>query len=367
MAEKLKRITIAVGPAGEWPSAFAVVAARNNHHVWLFFNNPDDLSFFQKTHQTKRLQGVEMPSNIKAFTDVKQWIDGAELVVLGPPSIHFRKFWNRIKTSVKPQTDILILTKGLERETHLRMSEIILEKDPSRIDHLAVLSGPNQAREVARGELAGAVVAAYNPETAARAQRRLNSDRFCVYTSPDTTGVEYAGAFKNVTALGAGIADTLNVSSSTKSFYLTRALEEMAELGNKLGAHESTFRGLAGYGDLSLSCYGNSTRNYRGGLRLAEGWTFEQVQAEELREGLYALKSAMELAILHKIHAPIISALYDICYKGVPVSGDINQLLGRQPTKEQFGDKDLGFRTKIFIMRALHNMWLSHIGNHTGK
>lgn len=350
-----EKITIAVGPAGEWPSAFSVMAAHKNHHIRLFLNNPNDLSFFHEAHQTKRLQDIEMPSNIKVFTDVKQWIDGAELVVLGPPSIHFREFWNRIKTSVKPQTDILILTKGLERETHLRMSEIILEKDPSRIDHLAVLSGPNQATEVAIGKLAGAVVASYKPNTASRIQKRLNSDHFCIYTSEDVAGVEYGAAFKNVTALGAGIADALEVASSTKSFYLTRALEEMTELGNKLGAHESTFRGLAGYGDLSLSCFGNSTRNHRGGKRLAEGWSFEQVEAEELREGLYTLKSAMELTMMHKIHAPIISALYDICYNKVPVSGDINQLLGKQPDREQFRDKGFEFKLKMFLTRLLHN------------
>lgn len=354
-----ERVTIAIGPSGEWGSAFALVAARKNHQVRLLMSNASDLKYFQETRQTPRLKGFEMPQSVKAFHDIKNWIDGSEIVVIAVPSLHFRSFVKMINPFIPKKADRVILTKGLEQGTHLRMSEIMLQENPACIDRLAALSGPNQAREIAAGDLAGAVVAAHKLNTAERIQRRLNSDHFCVYTSEDVAGVEYGAAFKNVTALGAGIADALKVSSSTKSFYLTRALEEMTELGSKLGAHESTFRGLAGYGDLSLSCYGNSTRNYRGGLRLAEGWSFKEVEAEELREGLYTLKSAMELTLLHKIHAPIISALYDICYKEISVNGDINQLLGRQRAREQFGGKGLGFKLKILLRRLLHNSHLN--------
>lgn len=358
-----ERITIAVGPAGEWASAFAKVAAERNHHVRLFFHNPTDLVFFEQTHQTPKLKDVTMPNNVKAFTDIKQWTDGAELVVLGPPSIYFREFWNSVKTSIKPDTSILLLTKGLERETHLRMSEIILEKDPSRIDYVAVLSGPNQAKEVAKGELAGAVVAAHNPNTVNLIQTRLNSDQFCVYTSDDVAGVEYGAAFKNVAALGAGMVDAFQVAHSTKAFYLTRALEEIAALGITLSAHDSTFRGLAGYGDLSLSCYGGNTRNYRAGLRIVQGWPIHKILDEELVEGYYTLKTAMDL-VRNKDDYPIISTLYGIWYEGVPIRGDINQLLGRQPTKEQSADKGLGFKSRNIMRRWLHNLGLRNSGNH---
>lgn len=360
-----KRITTAIGPSGEWSSAFAkVIAERDDHHVRLFFRDPVDLKSFQETHQTKHLKGVEMPPDVKGFCDIKTWIDGAELVILGPPSIYFREFWNMVKTSIKPNTDILILTKGLEQVTHLLMSDIILEKDSTRIDHIAVLSGPNLAKEIATGAVAGAVVAAYDPKTANRIRARLNSDRFRVFTSNDVKGVQVGGALKNVAALGAGMIDEFKVADSTKVFYLTRALEEIAAIGttisnNPLKAHESTFRGLAGYGDLSLSCYGKNTRNFRAGSRIVQGWPIDRILKEELVEGYYTLKTAMELVKDSKDY-PIISALYGIWYEGVPVRGDINQLLGKQPTKEQFGNKDIGFRLRILMVRILHNLGFNH-------
>lgn len=357
-----KEKTVAVGPAGQWGSAFALVLARSGHHVRLFLNDPGDVRYFQDYHRTKGLD-AEMPSNVIAFSDIKQWIDGAELVVVSPSSSGFRPFIRKINPSIPSKTDRLILSKGLEQETCKRMSEIMLEEDPTRIDHVAVLSGPNLAEEVARGELAGAVVASYNPGVADRIRKIVNSDSFNVYTSDDVAGVEYGAAFKNVTALGAGMADAFEVSSSTKSFYLTRSLEEMAALGKALGAHDSTFRGLAGYGDLSLSCYkgrdGQTTRNYRAGFRLAQGWSVEKVLSEELVEGYYTLKSAMELAQLHKIPSPIIAALYGIWYKGVTIRGDINQLMGIQPVKEQFGDKGIRFRLSRFLTRVFHNTGIS--------
>ncbi|MBI2019059.1 NAD(P)H-dependent glycerol-3-phosphate dehydrogenase [Candidatus Daviesbacteria bacterium] len=366
MFKDKEKITIAVGPAGAWPSAFTKVMAERNHNVRLFFRNPLDLEYFQSKHQTPRLPGIEMSPNVKGFTDVKTWIDGAELVALGPPSIHFREFWNTVKTSVKNKTDILILSKGLEQITHLRMSEIILQTDSSRIDHIAVLSGPNQAQEVAEGELAGATLAAYNKSTGNRLQKRLNSKSFNVYTSDDVVGVEIAAALKNVLALGAGMADGFKVASSTKAFYLTRALGEITAIGTTirntpLKGHESTFIGLAGCGDFSLSCYGGNTRNHWAGERIVEGWSVQKILAAKTLEGYYALQTAKDLIRGEEDQYPIISALYGIWYEDVPIRGNINQLLGRQPVKEQFKDKGFGFRTTIFLMRMLHNLRLSHI------
>lgn len=364
-----ERATIAIGPAGAWPSAFAKIMAEKGHNLRLLFRDPIDLSYFQNKHQTPRLPGIDMPPNVRGFTDIKTWIDGADLVIIGLPSIHFRTFWDRVKASVKTNTDILILTKGLEQVTHLRMSEIILEDNPARFDHIAVLAGPNQAQEVAGGATTGATLAAYKESTRNRLQKRLNSPRFSILTSEDVAGVEVGGALKNVAALGAGMADEFKITGSTKAFYLTRALEEIAAIGttlskNPLKAHESTFRGLAGYGDLSLSCYGGSTRNHRAGERIVQGWPIEKILEAETVEGYYTLKTAMDLVRGRKDQFPIISALYGIWYEGVPIRRDINQLLGRQPAKEQFGDKGFAFRTTIFIMRLLHNLRLSHVRNY---
>lgn len=355
----MKEKTIAVGPAGEWGSAFALVAARNGHKVRILLRDPKDVTDFKHTHRTKRLHDTEMPSNVRAFSDVNQWLDGVDLVAVASSSVGFHPFIGSINSAIPRTIDRVILTKGVERETHLRMSEIMLQEDPTCIDRVSVLSGPNLAKEVARGELAGAVVASYHPGAADRVQKILHSDNFFVFTADDVAGVEYGAAFKNVTALGAGMADAFGVAASTKSLYLTRALEEMAALGSVLGAHESTFRGLAGYGDLSLSCYGGETRNYRAGLRIAQGWPIDKVLSAELVEGYYTLKSAMELAQLYNLHSPIISALYGICYEGVPVRGDINQLMGIQPTKEQFGDKGMRFQLGRIATRVMHNVGIN--------
>lgn len=366
MFKDKERITIAVGPAGAWPSAFAKIMADRGHNVRLLFRDPLDLSFFQDKHRVTRLPGIEMPPNVRGFTDTKTWIDSADLVVLGPPSIHFREFWERVKGSVPKKTDILILTKGLEQMTHLRMSEIILEKDDNRFDHVAVLSGPNQAQEVASGATVGATLAAYEKSTRIRLQKRLNSPIFNVLTTEDLAGVEIGGALKNVIALGAGMADELHVPESTKAYYLTRALEEITQIGTTLGrnplkAHESTFRGLSGYGDLSLSCYGISTRNHEAGQLIVQGVPIETILATKTREGYYALKTTEDLIKDREKDFPIISTLYEIWYEGVPITGDINQLLGRQSVREHFRDKDLSFRTTIFLMRAIHNLRLNQI------
>lgn len=351
-----EKITVAVGPAGEWGSAFAKVAAEKGHDVCLYMGTPEDVLVFQQTHRTRRLAGVDMPSNIQATSDKEEFVKDADLIVLAPPSKDFRSFWREIMPFIDPQTDRLILTKGLEQGTNLRMSEILLEQDPTSIDRIAVLSGPNLAKEVARSVLSGTVVAAYNLDTANRIQSWFNSEHFRVYTSDDPVGVEFGGALKNVMALGAGIADELKASSTSKALYFTRALEEMIRFGTALGGHEATFRGLSGEGDLFLSCIDGLTRNHRAGIRIAQGLSKAEILSIELVEGLYTIQSAVELARLHHIDVPIVDALYKVICGDLTIHEGINQLMGRQPTKEQLADKGLRFRLVMFIIRVLHKI-----------
>lgn len=356
-----EKITIAVGPTGEWGSAFALVLARKGHNIRGFSNHPEDLIVFQKTRRTRGLADSEMPHDMKLYTDVTQWIDKSELIVISTSVQGFRPFVQRIKSAIPPKSDILLLPKGLEGTTHKRMSEIMLEELPDCRDHLAVLAGPNQAKEVARGELTGAVVAAYDQNTAKRIQKWINSDRFWVYTSGDVAGVEYGAAFKNIASMVAGVADGYRLASSTKAFLQTRMLEEIITLSTAIGkpfeplvALPLTLIGLAGIGDQLLSYGSDTTRNHRAGMRLVEGWSLKRIETEELREGIYTLKSAYELARIHKIHTPIIDNLYEWLYTGVPK--DIYQLIGAQPHKEKFSDGDFTFRGRTLLSGLLHKL-----------
>lgn len=337
-------------------SALAWLFAKR-HDVRLFFQDPEDTADFQRTRRSKRLAGVDMPKNVIPTSDIKQFTGGANLVVLVPPSQAFRSFSKELMPFVGSNCDIMSASKGLERGTNQRMTEILLEADPTRIDHIAVLSGPNLAKEIARSAIAGTVIAAYNLDTAGRIQSYLmpdsRPDRFRVYISEDVVGVELGGALKNVMALGAGIADGLGVVSSTKALYFTRALEEMVKFGTSLDACEETFRGLAVVGDLFLSCCGESTRNYRAGLKIAQGQSAEEILSSELAEGLHTIKSAIELAKIYRIDTPIMSALYAVIYEGLDIAEGIERLMGRQPTKEHLRDKGPVFQLARLGMRAL--------------
>ncbi len=358
----VERKTIAVGPAGEWGSSFAKVVAEQGHDVRLFMRDKADVVEFQRTHRTQRLKGVDLPENVKAYSDTEEFVDEVDLLALAIPSRHFRSFYREFKPFLNSQTYVMSLTKGLEEGKHLRMSEILLEEDPTRIDEIAVLSGPNLASEIAQGVFAGTVVAAYNIDTATRIQSWLNSEHFRVYTTDDVAGVELGGSLKNIMALGAGIADTLGATSTSKSLFFTRMLEEMVRFGTALDAHEVTFRGLSGVGDLALSCYGGTTRNYRAGVKRAQGQSVEEIlSSPELVEGLYTIKSAVALAKEHNppIDAPITIGLYKVFFEGLDIHEGINQLMGRQPKKEQLQDKGLRYNLARLGWRALHRVGIN--------
>lgn len=360
-----ERKTIGVGPPGEWGSAFARVVAENGHEVRLLMRTPQDVLDFQRTHKTKRLEGIVQPDSVKAYSDREEFARGLNALAIAVPSRSFRPFYKEISPYLDSQIDIISLTKGLEAGTNFRMTEILLEESPTRIDKIAVLSGPNSAKEVAQAEvIAGTVVAAYNHDTATRIQGWLNSPRFRVYTSEDVKGVEYYAVLKNIMALGAGIGDELKVAQSTKALYLTRALEEMYRFAMALGAQEATFRSLAAVGDVALSFYGGVTRNYRAGVKKAQGQSTEKILEEELAEGIYALKSAVDLAKKNKIDVPLTLALYGVFFERLDINEGISQLMGRQPKKEHEGVMNVGRQVGRLVTRVLHRLGINPSRNH---
>lgn len=358
-----ERKNISVGPAGAWGSAFAKLASERGHRVRIYFRDPQDVKEFQKTHRTKRLPQEVLSRHIRATSDLTEFADGADLIALAIPTQELRPFFHKLRPSISSTTYVANLSKGLERETHLRMTEIMLEEDSTLIDRIVVMSGPGVAADVAQGAIASMVVASYNPPVAEEIRPWLASNRLVVYASKDPAGVEYGGALKNVMALGAGIADEMKASATSKSFYATRALEEMIALGTALGGQRETFIGVTGLGDLQLSCFGDSTRNFRAGQRLVRGLSVDEIQDIELAEGLYTLESAAELAKRYNIDASIIFGLYDVVYNGLDIREGIKQLMGRQPAKEHRGNHGLGFHLARLAMRAWHNFGISPLRN----
>lgn len=342
-------LTIAVGPAGEWGSAFAKSIAQNHPYRVCILLREEDLGWFERTRETRRLPGEAMPDNVTAVCKMEEFVR-ADLLVFAPRSQGFRPFYYTSSPLIEPGKPILVLSKGLEKKTNLRMTEIILENDPTRIDDVAFLSGPNPAKEIAAGALAGAVIAAYNFDTAKKIQSWLSSNNFRMYASDDVIGIEYGAALKNVMSLGAGMADEYGVEASTMALFFTRALEEMARFGETLGAHPLTFRSLAFVGDWALSCYGRVTRNYLAGREIARG---VPLSAETL-EGLESIKSAITLAEKHNIPIPLILAINEVVEGRKDIRTVAYELMGRPLTQEQLADKGLRYGLGRLVTRAMH-------------
>ena len=230
---------------------------------------------------------------------------------------------------------LLSVTKGIERGTHLRMSQVIAQETGG--EHpIAVLSGPSHAEEVARAMPTGVVAASNRAETAELVQRVFTNERFRVYTHDDMVGVELAGALKNVAALCCGVSDGLGLGDNTKALLITRAMAETSRLAERLGGRKETLAGLAGMGDLIVTCTSMHSRNRRAGIAIGEGRTPQEVVADMggVVEGYYAAVSAKELADSLGVEMPICEAMYDVLYSGAEVRGMVHRLMSRAPKRE---------------------------------
>ena len=230
---------------------------------------------------------------------------------------------------------LLSVTKGIERGTHLRMSQVIAQETGG--EHpIAVLSGPSHAEEVARAMPTGVVAASNRAETAELVQRVFTNERFRVYTHDDMVGVELAGALKNVAALCCGVSDGLGLGDNTKALLITRAMAETSRLAERLGGRKETLAGLAGMGDLIVTCTSMHSRNRRAGIAIGEGRTPQEVVADMggVVEGYYAAVSAKELADSLGVEMPICEAMYDVLYNGAEVRGMVHRLMSRAPKRE---------------------------------
>ncbi len=325
---------IAIVPAGAWGTALAVPAAEGGRDVRLWRRTPGWTVGWDRGHRA--LPGLVLPANVRGCEDVAEAVSGADLVVLGPASVALREHCRLIRPYLAPRAVIVSVTKGIEPETHLRMSEVVAQELPEHAGRIVALSGPNFAHEVASGLPTATVVANPNETVAQFAQDLLMTGRFRVYTNPDITGVELGGALKNIIALGVGISDGLGMGDNARAGLITRGLTEMGRLGAALGANLLTFAGLAGMGDLVLTCTGDSSRNRQAGLAIGRGQSAtEFVTGTNLTvEGIRTTRAAWTLAKGTGVTMPITEAIYRILYEGLsPVEGT-KALMGRAKTHE---------------------------------
>lgn len=329
---------IAVLGAGSWGTAFAKVLCDAGSDVVLWARRraiADSIN----AHDTnpEYLPGIELPSSLRATDDAVEAVHGAEAVVLAVPSQTLRENLTRWQPFLPPEATLVSLAKGVELSTLKRMSEVVSEVAGVVPERVAVVSGPNLAKEIAAEQPTATVVACQDHKRAQLLQRACSTGYFRPYTNTDLVGIELAGACKNVIALACGIASGLGFGDNTTASLITRGLAETARLGAELGAEPMTFAGLAGMGDLVATCASPLSRNRCFGERLGAGETFAQAQEAahgQVAEGVKSCSSIRELAARHEVEMPIVDVVHSVCHEGMAPGPAAAALLGRERKSE---------------------------------
>lgn len=299
---------IAVFGAGSWGTAFSIVLADAGNEVTIWGRRDDVCATINEHHEnTEYLPGIELPATVSATHDPERAVDGADIVVFAVPSQTFRENLTAWSDLVPRDAVMVSLMKGVELGTVKRMSEVIAEVTGAGPERIAVVSGPNLSKEIARREPAASVVACADDGVAKMLQARSHSPAFRPYTSVDVLGCELGGAYKNVVALSVGMAVGLGFGDNTTASVITRGLAETARLAMALGANPLTLMGLAGLGDLVATCSSPLSRNRTFGENLGKGMTTEEIYAStrQVAEGAKSCSSLLELARRTGIDAPI--------------------------------------------------------------
>lgn len=324
---------IAVIGAGSWGTAIAVLLAKKGFSVSLWARDEKFAAEARSVHHNPRyLKGVSFPENIEVSSDTAGVLKDAEVVVLVVPSHGTRDVVRRLRNCMDVSSIIVSLTKGIEIDTHMRMSEVIASELPSKFyEKIAVISGPNHAEEVSRNIPSTTVVSAHNKEVALKLQDVFMTPYFRVYTNPDIVGVELGGATKNIIALATGMSDGLGYGDNTRAALMTRGLAEMTRLGLSMGAQPLTFAGLSGMGDLIATCTSHYSRNRNTGEKIAKGMTIEEVagQTRMVAEGVKTTKAVYDLAKKRDVEMPITKAVYQVLYEGKDPRDCVSDLMLR--------------------------------------
>jgi glycerol-3-phosphate dehydrogenase (NAD(P)+) len=326
----------AVVGGGAWGTALADLLARNGHETRLWAREADVVDEVNARHLNSRfLSGIALAPELRATTDMCAAVDGAALVVYVAPSHVLRDVAVSGAEFVAPGAVLAVATKGIERESFALMTDVVAQAVPER--PVVALSGPSFAAEVAARQPTAVVAASEHPAAAELTQRALSSAEFRVYTHDDVTGVELGGALKNVMAVATGILDGLGLGFNSRAALITRGLAEMTRLGVALGARPATFAGLAGLGDLVLTCTGSLSRNRTVGVEIGQGRPLSEVLSarETVAEGVLNTQSARALAARLEVEMPIVDAVHGILFENRPVRPAVAELMTRALRAEQ--------------------------------
>jgi glycerol-3-phosphate dehydrogenase (NAD(P)+) len=322
---------VAVLGSGSWGTALAVHLARTGHRAILWGIETDELTAMARDRVNSRyLPGVTLPDGLEIEHDFARAVAQAEQLLVVVPSHAFRAVLERAKPLLRPGQRVAWATKGFELATG-KLPHEVADEVFGRDVPTAVLSGPTFAKEVGAGLPSAMTVASRHGDYAMALARSLSDENFRAYASSDMAGVEVGGAVKNVLAIGAGVSDGLGFGANTRVALITRGLAEMMRLGVALGARPETFMGLAGLGDLVLTCTDNQSRNRRFGLLLAAGKTPEQAQSEigQVVEGVLAARAVHDVAARHGVVMPISEQIYRVLYEGAPAKEAVHALMVR--------------------------------------
>lgn len=325
---------VAVLGAGSWGTALAMVLADNLHEVRLWSHNEKHVNTMNETHKNEKyLPDIELPTNIEFFHEIEEAVKDVSAVLLVVPSKAVRDVCQKLARCLTGRHVLLVHgAKGIEPGTRLRVSEVIMEELPEEIyGQVVVLSGPSHAEEVSLRHPTTVTVSSVDMELAKNVQDLFINERFRVYTTTDMIGVELGGSLKNIIALGAGISDGLGYGDNAKAALITRGLAEIARLGTSMGASPLTFLGLAGVGDLIVTCTSVHSRNWKAGNMLGKGMKLNDVleQMGMVVEGVRTTKAAYQFAQEQGIEMPITKGIYRLLFEEADPKEIVDELMTR--------------------------------------
>lgn len=332
----MSRITV-LG-AGSWGTALALVLCDNGHEVTLWTHNSEQKTQLEKDRENKKyLPNVPLHDSLTITDSLKEAVGQAEALLLVVPTKAIRNVCSQLSELLDKPTLIIHASKGIEPDTHLRISEMIKEElDSHQMNEIVVLSGPSHAEEVGLRHPTTVTAASENKDAALETQKLFMNGYFRVYTSTDIVGVELGGALKNIIALGAGISDGLNYGDNAKAALITRGLAEITRLATNLGANPLTFIGLSGVGDLIVTCTSVHSRNWRAGNLFGKGMNINEVEEElgMVAEGIRTTKAVFQLAQKINVTMPITQAIHAIIFDNKEPKQVVDYLMKRAPTNE---------------------------------
>ncbi|HWI48340.1 MAG TPA: NAD(P)H-dependent glycerol-3-phosphate dehydrogenase [Rummeliibacillus sp.] len=329
---------VAVLGAGSWGTSLAIVLAENGHDTLLWSHRKEQANEINIQHtNAKYLPSTILPDNLKATSDIAKVVEHAEIIVMAVPTKGIRETCQKMLQTLNKKALFVHVSKGIEPDSLMRISEIIREEIPAKfIEDIVVLSGPSHAEEVVQHHPTTVASACENIASAERIQDLFMNQYFRVYTNEDVVGVEIGGALKNVIALAAGAVDGLGFGDNAKAALITRGLAEISRLGVKLGANPLTFAGLAGMGDLIVTCTSVHSRNWRAGNMLGKGLSLDEIldQMGMVVEGVRTTQAAHQLAAKYDVSMPISEALYGVLFEGKNPHKVVKELMLREKTQE---------------------------------